>query len=132
MGYTTHFADQINIVPPLSAEKVAFLNKFSQERHEGDEFPGWHCQWVPTEDCTAIVWDQEEKFYESAEWMHYLINNHLRGYVLNGTISAQGEEPDDMWLLHVKDNQVSVEELVAMPSGNITIIGDDTKLLPSE
>ena len=129
MGYNTSFADQINIVPPLSAEKVAFLVKFSQERHDSVEFPGWNCQWVPTEDGTAIVWDEGEKFYQSPEWMDYLIKNHLQGYVLNGTISAQGEEPDDMWLLHVKDNRVSIEELVAMPSGKIHPIGDDTKLL---
>lgn len=129
MGYTTHFADQINIVPPLSAEKVAFLEAYSQERHEGNEFPYLYCQWVANEDGTAIVWNDGEKFYESAQWMDYLIKNHLRGHVLNGTISAQGEEPDDMWLLHVVDNRVSVEELVAMPSGKIHPIGDDTKLL---
>lgn len=129
MGYSTTFDGQIDIVPPLSAKKVAFLENYSQERHEGKEFPYLYCQWLATEDGTAIVWNDGEKFYESAQWMDYLIKNHLRGHVLNGTISAQGDEPDDMWLLHVKDNQVSVEELVAMPSGEIQIIGDDTKLL---
>lgn len=56
----------------------------------------------------------------------------LQGHTLNGTISAQGEDPDDMWLLHVKDNTVSVEDLVARPSGSEHIVGGDTKLLGGE
>lgn len=132
MGYTTHFDGQIDVVPVLSAKKVAFLNRFNQERHEGKEFPYLYCQWVPTEDGDAIVWDEGEKFYSSPEWMDYLIKNHLQGHTLNGTITAQGEEPGDMWVLHVRNNVVSVEELIAVPSGDITIIGGDTKLLPSE
>ena len=107
--------------------------------------PSLWCQWVPSENDggeSVIEWDGNEKFYEPAEWMVYLIQHFLgtnprakselsflQGHTLNGTISAQGEDPSDMWLLHVRDNTVSTEDLVAQPSGSEHIVGGDTKLL---
>ncbi len=94
--------------------------------------PGLWCQWVPTEDGdgTTLEWNGHEKFYEAAKWMQYLMDHFigstpaaksvlpfLQGHVCNGAISAQGEEPSDMWLLEVKDNQVFVQDLVLTPSG---------------
>jgi hypothetical protein len=71
--------------------------------------PGLWCQWVPTADNTGIVWDGGEKFYNYTEWLTYLIDHFLApaGYVLNGEVEWQGEEPDDIGKLVVKDNQVS-------------------------
>lgn len=174
MGYTTDFDGQIDIVPALNEQEIEFLTKFANTRrmdrekgpyyvdgggfagqdHEADvrNFssppdgqPSLWCQWVPNDDGDGLVWDCEEKFYESAKWMAYLIQHFLgtnplakaelpflQGHILNGTISAQGEEPDDMWLLHVENNQVSTEDLVAMPSGDTHIVGGDIKALPSE
>ena len=171
MGYNTDFEGKINIEPVLNDEGREFLQKFAgtrrMDRKNGPYFvdgkgfmgqandddvishgnppegqPSLWCQWVPSEDGDAIVWDGEEKFYESPEWMAYLIKHFLgtnplaksdlpflQGHILNGTISAQGEESDDMWLLHVRDNVVSIEDLVAQPSGSEHTVGVDTKLL---
>ena len=171
MGYTTDFDGQIDIVPALNEQEREFLTKFAEtrrmDRENGPYFvdgtggfgqgndpdirshnsppegqPALWCQWTPNEDGDAIVWDEGEKFYESAEWMVYLIQHFLgtnplaksdlpflQGHTLNGTISAQGEDPDDMWLLHVRDNTVSTEALIAQPSGSETIVGGDTKLI---
>ncbi len=98
-----------------------------------DGQPSLWCQWVPSDDGDAIEWDGNEKFYSSPEWMAYLIKHFLgtnpvaqkelpflKGHTLNGTISAQGEDPSDMWLLYVKDNKVSTEDLTVVPSGNVT------------
>ena len=92
--------------------------------------PGLWCQWIPNATGTVLEWDGGEKFYNSAKWMKYIINHFLSTYAagrhilpflqahtLNGTIEAQGEESDDMWLLHVKDNIVSVQMLAAQPTG---------------
>lgn len=70
--------------------------------------PTLWCQWIPTEDSLAIEWDQGEKFYESAEWIKYLIDNVLapKGYILNGIVEAQGEDSDDRWDIVIVDNQV--------------------------
>lgn len=87
--------------------------------------PGLWCQWVPTEDGTAIEWDGGEKFYESEEWMRYLIEHFLKpgawtkqkanpvcpvrfgDHVCNGVIEAAGEDLNDRWALIVNDNRVS-------------------------
>lgn len=150
MGYTTEFSGQINIDPPLNHEEIVYLTKFAGARRmkcdqgpyyvdRGDFMgqangpdvidynsppegqPGLWCQWEPTEDGRAIEWNGTEKFYDSVEWMQYLIDHFLRpealakgvlpflqaNHILNGTIKAQGEDIDDRWELVVRDNLVS-------------------------
>lgn len=99
MGYTTTFKGQVTIEPPLNAAEISYLRAFAATRHmdrakgpyyvgadDGDvhdgnrppaEQPGLWCQWVPTEDGAAIVWDGGEKFYCADEWMRYLIDHFL-------------------------------------------------------
>jgi len=155
MGYTTDFWGQVEVKPALSKKELTYLKKFSEtrrmHREKGDYFvdggghagqdreddildynspppeqPGLWCKWSPTDDGKAIEWDGAEKFYFSAEWMWYLIQNFLKpnpiakirfpeqfaflkGHVCNGEIDAQGEESDDRWRLLVNDNEVSIE-----------------------
>lgn len=151
MGYQTEFEGQINVVPPLSPAEIGFLNKFAETRRmnrtagpyfvdgggiygQGNDAdvidynsppagqPGLWCKWAPTEDGSAIAWNEHEKFYDSEEWMRYLIDHFLKpGHIadlpflgehtLNGTILAQGEDINDRWRLHVVDNKVSRENL---------------------
>lgn len=81
--------------------------------------PGLWCQWVATDDGTALEWDGGEKFYDSPQWMQYLIDHFigprpraafqlpfLKGHNLNGVIDAQGEESSDRWRLIVRDSKV--------------------------
>lgn len=72
--------------------------------------PGLWLQWVPTEDGTAIVWDEGEKFYNYVEWVEYLIEKILapRGYILNGKVDWRGEEFYDMGCIIIENNQVKV------------------------
>lgn len=161
MGYTTDFEGRIEIEPALNTDEIAYLNKFSDSRrmdrengpyfvdgdgdagqgngpdevydhnHPHSSQPDLWCQWVPTDDGTALEWNGFEKFYESAKWMQYIMDHFigstpaakdelpfLQGHVCNGTISAQGEEPHDAWLLLVQDNQVFVQDLVHTASGD--------------
>lgn len=162
MGYTTDFEGQVEIDPPLNQHEIDYLTKFAETRRmkrkagpyfvEGTGFrgqereddvidsnrppdgqPGLWCQWVPTPDGKHIIWDGGEKFYDSPEWMKYLIDHFLKpgaeaqalvdategkiptpfndftfDHTLNGHIQAQGEDPDDRWVLVVRDNVVSV------------------------
>jgi hypothetical protein len=74
--------------------------------------PGLWCQWRITEDGKYIEWDGSEKFYESADWMKYIINNFIgKEYKCNGIIHAFGEDHNDVWNLIVTDNNVRVEFL---------------------
>ncbi len=71
----------------------------------GDQ-PGLWCQWIPSLDGTAIVWDGDEKFYEYIEWLQYIIDKILKpdGYVLNGYVEYRGEEWYDQGEIIVEDN----------------------------
>lgn len=94
------------------------------------------CGWIPTEDGTGIEWNGAEKFHSGDVWMAYLIDTFLKAgatlqgelanpvpgrhyspafdhftfdHVVNGTIDAQGEDPEDRWRLVVTDNAVTVQ-----------------------
>lgn len=73
--------------------------------------PGRWCQWVPTEEGDAIVWNEGKKFYNYVDWLQYLIVHFLNpwGYVLNGEVEWQGEESDDFGKILVENNNVIVK-----------------------
>ncbi|MEK9769305.1 MAG: hypothetical protein VW683_10330 [Betaproteobacteria bacterium] len=155
MGYTTDFDGYVEINPPLNSEQRDYINKFSRTRrmhrnngpyfvggtgefgqgHDTDIInfnspdpsqPGLWCQWVVSDDGSTLEWDGGEKFYNSAEWMVYLIQHFLgnrpvangdpnvpdfgTGRTVNGTIYAQGEDSSDCWRLCVVDNEVTTED----------------------
>jgi hypothetical protein len=74
--------------------------------------PSLWCQWVPTEDGTAIEWDGGEKFYSYVEWIEYLIEKILkpRGYTLNGKVDWQGESSSDVGRIVIKNNVVRTQK----------------------
>lgn len=67
--------------------------------------PGLWCQWIPTSDNSAIVWDGNEKFYYYFEWLTYIHDNMLAKWGITFTaeevISYQGEEEDDNGQIYV-------------------------------
>lgn len=158
MGYNTDFSGRVEVVPPLNAGEVAFLKAYARERHvdrvQGPYYvgagrspsdrsdirgynnppkgvPGLYCQWVPTEDGRFIEWDEQEKFYDAAKWMEYIIDHFIGGgtggkmfppyahgkvpavmggHKVNGIIEAAGQAHDDRWRIVVKDNVVTVQQ----------------------
>ena len=70
--------------------------------------PGLWCQWTPSDDREGIEWDCGEKFYHYTEWLVYLIHKVLapNGYVLNGTVTWQGEDTGDVGEIIVENNRV--------------------------
>ncbi len=70
----------------------------SQKAIDEGEQPGLWCKWIPTEDGTGLEWDKTEKFLEYTHWLEYLIARFFVpwGYSLAGTITWQGEDPDDI------------------------------------
>lgn len=78
--------------------------------HPPSDQPGLWCQWVPSKDGTAIVWDGGEKFYDYVEWLEYLMGNFLVpwGYTLHGTVKWQGEDGNDAGLISVDGTAIRV------------------------
>jgi hypothetical protein len=76
-----------------------------------DGQPGLWCQWVPSNDGTAIVWDGSEKFYNYVEWIKYLVENFIKpwGYVLNGEVEWSGDDADDRGLICIDNNVVKIK-----------------------
>lgn len=118
MGYTTEFEGAVKVEPTLTAAQMDILHDFAQERHGGNcdvyaGFPGFWCNWEARTGGTEIGWNGSEKFYDSDEWMKYIIENFLKpwGVTANGEIIAQGEDISDRWLLVVQNNEVSTSVL---------------------
>jgi len=105
MGYNTDFDGAFTVTPALKVRHRLQLAKFAEEswgRH------GSSCQWVPTDDGTALQWDGNEKFYDYVEWIDRLISRFLRpwGYEVNGEVRWRGEDFDDMGTIVVTKNKV--------------------------
>lgn len=128
MGYNTDFSGAVTVTPRLNEGEIAFLRKFGDSDYQAEDIPKSYCQWVPSDDGTEIGWDDGEKFYESAEWMQFLIDHFLRpdgtakglpgfedltfDHVCEGVIFAQGEETDDLWAIKVTGNDVHVIDAI--------------------
>ncbi|MGA8116100.1 MAG: hypothetical protein WCA46_20770 [Actinocatenispora sp.] len=166
MGYTTTFTGRVTVVPPLNGHEIDYLERFAgscrMHRTKGPYFvdggghrgqdiepdvldggraappeqPGRWCGWVPSADGSSLGWDGGEKFYDSAEWMAYLIDTFLRpgaavdreradptagrvqpeafahftfDHTVSGVIEAEGEDEEEgRWRLEVRDNTVHV------------------------
>jgi len=70
--------------------------------------PGLWCQWHVSEEG-SIEWDGGEKFYYYVDWLEYLIKHFLEpwGYKINGEVTWEGEESDDLGKIVVEDNNVT-------------------------
>ena len=70
--------------------------------------PGLWLKWTPTLDKLHLEWNGAEKFYAYVEWLEYLIKNIIepRGYKLNGEVSWDGEDRNDIGWIIIEDNKV--------------------------
>jgi hypothetical protein len=117
MGYSTEFKGSLTVTPPLGPEAAARFNDFASTRHADSHghlepgMPGAWCQWIASPDGSEIRWDGNEKFYEAAAWMRYVLAHLVAatGSEASGIISAQGEEAPDRWRIVVKANEVKVQ-----------------------
>lgn len=73
--------------------------------------PGLWCQWTVSDDNTELEWDGGEKFYFYEEWLKYLIAHFISkwGYKLSGEVEWSGENREDLGILVVDDNQLTVK-----------------------
>jgi len=74
--------------------------------------PSLWLQWLIQNDRQTIMWDEGEKFYKYVDWMKYIVDRILapRSYICNGEIHWAGEENEDLGMIYIKDNVVTVKE----------------------
>jgi hypothetical protein len=74
--------------------------------------PGLWCQWIPADDGTAIFWNEAEKFYFASAWLQYICTQFLIpwGRKLDGEVTWQGEDPEDIGTIFVQANKVEAIE----------------------
>lgn len=123
-----HLADPVRIAAglPVGVDGCYFVGGLGfagqsddasvlDHNHPPEGQPGLWCQWMPSDEATAIVWDRGEKFYSYVEWIIYLIDNFLApwGYRLNGTVRWKGEDSDDRGRIVIKNNIVSTPSRAA-------------------
>jgi hypothetical protein len=98
--------------------------------------PGLWCNWVATEDLSAIKWNGAEKFYYYLEWLVYIHDNMLVKwgitYTTDGKLTYQGEEDSDNGEIFisggsiVKTNKEGFNEVCELkPVENNKITGDN-------
>ena len=114
MGYDTTFTGGFRFDKPVTERLRIAINEFSQQRHDprNERVPGYWCQWIIGTDYDgneALVWDENEKFYNYVEWLEVLIERFFapEGYILNGEVEYQGEDSEDFGTIEVKDNVVT-------------------------
>lgn len=75
--------------------------------------PGLWCQWTPSDDGTRLKWDGGEKFYSFIEWLEYLVKHFFIPWKreLNGRVRWQGEDPEDIGIIRVRNNLVESAEV---------------------
>lgn len=75
-----------------------------------DSQPGLWCHWTVSPDGKYLTDNGAEKFYDYERWLVYLIDNFYVpwGYSLSGDLKWEGEERDDMGIMRVENNQVTI------------------------
>ena len=93
-------------------ERLRRLRAYWDAQHKawlsGEAQPDLWCQWIPTDDGRAIVWDRGEKFERPDAWIEYLLRHFLVpwGYVLNGRVEWDGPDEDEYGVILVTDNEL--------------------------
>ena len=68
--------------------------------------PAYWCDWTPTGDGSALIWNGAEKFYRSEQWLSFIdiflcprtftdnlvAEGFSRPQVLNGRVAATGQD----------------------------------------
>jgi hypothetical protein len=87
-------------------------------RHNDKKFPGIWLQWklIEEENNFFLVWDNNEKFYNSFEWLVWIIDSFFtpNKIIANGTIYLFDHYAYSTGVINVSDNVakfISLEEL---------------------
>lgn len=112
MGYTTRFTGELGFKDEPTRAQLAQLSSFFGKdiRHEVEG--AYYVQFELSPGFAGMRWDGSEKFYGAVEVVNYLtrkMREQWPNFSFVGQLAAQGEDPDDRWILKVKDDGTAVE-----------------------
>ena len=129
MGYSVYYHGEISITPPLSEDHAAIVLAVSNQEETDatraifaaiaaspeSDLPAYGGLFTISEDRALIVPEEDESRHGLRLCLLQLIEHFFKpsGYVLNGEISWDGDEPDDRGWIFVKENQIeAVDDLI--------------------
>ena len=124
LGYSTYYNGEIAVFPTLTEADAAIVRAVVEgERSKQTQavfaaiaaspepdLP-WHTGLLKvSEDWNLFLPEEDQSRPGFGMWLSLLIDHFLsaRGYVLNGQVSWEGEDPDDRGILFVKDNVIEI------------------------
>ena len=126
MGYKTYYSGEIAVSPTLTEADAAVVRAVAAgQRSEQTQavfaaiaaspepdLPWYTGLLAISEDRNLILPEEDESRPGFGMWLRLLLAHFLfaRGYVLNGQVSWEGEDPDDRGILFVKDNGIEIVE----------------------
>ena len=129
MGFDLYYVGEVEVTPPLTENDAEILRAFVN-REQTDEthaifaaiaasaepdLPGHEGLLEVSEDRSCILPEEGESRHGVRMWLGLLLEHFLvsRGYVLNGEVRWEGQEPDDRGCIFVKNNQLeTVDDLI--------------------
>lgn len=118
MGYHTEFEGVFSCSPPMPRSDRMEFDHIYGGRHEDltGSFPGIWCDWEMNRNGDALLWNGAEKFYDYIEWLKHIITKFMKpkGYTLNGQVRWRGEDFDDIGMLDVLDNKLTVKTVSSL------------------
>ena len=121
MDYTTTFRGYFLLDKPLDAGTTGIINNLRSaglrkaDDNNGNSStysvettePSGALHWCYNDKQQCIQWDGDEYFSDYVTWLKYLINQILSPtYVLNGSVTYQGDNYGDRGCIIVKNNKV--------------------------
>lgn len=133
MGYDVYYNGEVDVAPPLTENDAvimrAFVNREQTEETRAifaaiavsaePDLPGHEGLLEVSEDRSCILPEEGESRHGVRMWLRLLLAHFLvpRGYVLNGEVRWEGQDPDDRGCIFIKDNQIEAVDDVIFNAG---------------
>ena len=133
MGYSMYYNGEITVSPILTETDAAIVRAVVEgERSEQTQavfaaiaaspepdLP-WHTDLLTVSENRSLILPEEDESRPGfGMWLRLLLEHFLfpRGYVLNGQVSWEGEDPDDRGILFVKENVIEIVDDLTFNAG---------------
>ena len=113
MGYYTYIYGEFEITGAdgskgMTEEHTRVMRYFLENSQ-------MHCCWSLNKEGTAIIPpDETQKMGDYVNWIKKILDDMIIawGYTLNGSCQWDGEEKEDMGIIEIKDNVITIKEVV--------------------